>query len=86
MLFAKTARIVRREMLVKKQHFDGTFEPECQCNSVPDTLLALVNMILDGTNIIDQTDNEKGGTSAALVISQLLMFNSVKHVRTGDTK
>ena len=44
------------------------------------------NEILDGTNITDQTDNEKGGTSAALVISQLLMFNSVKHARTGDTK
>ena len=43
-------------------------------------------MILDGTNITDQIGIEKGGTSAALVISQLLMFNSVKHGRTGSTK
>ena len=85
-LFAKTARIVRREMLHKTQHFDGTFGPDCQHSSVPDSLLALVGMILDGSNITHQTTIDKAGTSAAGVISQLLMYNSVKHVRTGPTK
>lgn len=85
-LLAKAARIVRSEMLAKTQQFDGSFDPKCQANSVPHSLLALVNMILDGTNITDQTVNESEGTSAALALSQLLIFNSVKHGRTGTTK
>ena len=47
--------------------------------------LALVNMALDGVNIKDQSQIAHSTTSkAALTISQLLVFNSVKHVWTSD--
>ena len=41
-------------------------------------LLGLVNMILEGLSIKDQSENT---TPAALTIAQLLKFNSVKHKR-----
>ena len=42
MHLAKTAQIVRKEMLEKKQAFDGFFPPEALTESVPDSLLALI--------------------------------------------
>ena len=62
-------------MLQKKQAFDGSFPPEALTESVPDLLLALMNMIVEGPNIKYQTDEERQGNSAVLIISQLLMFN-----------
>lgn len=48
--------------------------------------VALVNMILDGSNIKHQTElAETTTTSAALAISQLFVFNSVKHARKEST-
>ena len=75
MHLAKTAQIVRKEMLEKKQAFDGSFPPDALTESVPDSLLALMNMIVEGPNIKYQTGEERRGNSAALIISQLLMFN-----------
>ena len=51
MHLAKTAQIVRKKMLEKKQAFDGSFPPEALTESVPDSLLALMNMIVEGPNI-----------------------------------
>ena len=48
MHLAKTALIVRKEMLEKKQAFDGSFPPEALTESVPDSLLSLMNMIVEG--------------------------------------
>lgn len=80
---AKAASIVRKKMFLKREPFEGTFTPECQQQAVPDSLLALINMILEGPNINNQKKQEVSGASAALTISQLLIFNSVKHVRSG---
>ena len=71
MHLAKTAQIVWKEMLQKKQPFDRSFPPEALTESVPDLLLALMNMIVEGPNIKYQTDEERQGNSAALIISQL---------------
>ena len=49
---------------------------------MPSLLLALVKMILEGPSIQDQSQAK---TSAALSISQLLKFNSVKHKRKQAT-
>ena len=76
---AKAAQIVRKDMLEKKQSFDGTFTSSCQKDSVPTSLLALVTMMLEGPNIQDQTDLETIESDTALTISQLLLFNTVKH-------
>jgi hypothetical protein len=82
----RAAQVVRKELFNKKRQFDGSFHPECQTESVPPSLLALVNMIFDGTNIADQTQLMDSPTkTAALTIAQLLVFNSVKHARAGKS-
>ena len=55
--------------------FNGSFSV---CNNVPQSLLALVNMILEGPNIKHHSTNNM---VAATAISQLLIFNSVEHAR-----
>ena len=71
-----------------KQNFklNGSFTAECQQNVVPHSLLALVNVILEGPNIKHQTHLVTATSiTASLSISQLLMFNSVKLPRGADT-
>jgi len=51
MHLAKAAIIVRKEMFTHKYTFDGSFKSNCQANSVPPSLVSLVNMILYGPNI-----------------------------------
>lgn len=78
MHLAKAAMIVRKDILAKKQSFNGTFDANCQRLAVPDLLLALVNMILEGPNFKATCDEDK---SAGVVLSQLLIYNSVKRQR-----
>ena len=51
---AKTAAIVRKDMLTGKYSFSGSFESDCQAKSVPVSVLSLVKMILYGPNIEEQ--------------------------------
>lgn len=82
MHLVRAAQLVRREMFETRFSFDGSFQPDCQKDAVPPSLLALVNMILDGANIKHQSELvQTSTTTAALAISQLLTFNSVKHGR-----
>ena len=71
---AKAASIVRKDMLEKKTSFTGTFEKNCQNDSIPQCLYSLVNMILHGPNIRKQAEYKS--TQATLTVSQLLQFNS----------
>ena len=52
---AKAATFVRKEMLTKQQYFNGSVESDCHHQAVPKSLLALVNMILEGPNIKNLT-------------------------------
>ena len=79
MHLARAAQVVRKEMFEKMFSFDGSFKQSSQQNAVPQSLLALVNMILDGPNIKHQT--QLTNKTASLSISQLLVFNSVKNAR-----
>ena len=74
---AHAAKIVRKDLFEKSSSFNGSFRKGCQEDSVPELLLALVSMILDGPNIKDQIS----ATQAALTIAQLLKFNAVRHQR-----
>lgn len=76
---ARAAQIVRRHMFHKTSHFDGSFGDNCQEASVPDVLLALINMILEGPSIKEQSRDPR--CQAALSMAQLLKFNSVKSAR-----
>ena len=80
----RAAQVIRKELLnIKIKQFDGFFfTSECQRDSVPSSLLALVNMIQDGPNIKHQTQlANNASTTAALSVSQLVVFNSVKQSR-----
>ena len=79
---ARAAKIVRNHMFGKAKSFTG-FPLGCQKESAVSPLLcALVNMILEGPSIKEQSENT---TPAALSIAQLLKFNSIKHRRTQGT-
>ena len=52
---ARAAEIVRRDMLKMKNEFVGSFNVQCQGKSMPVLLLALVSMVLHGTNTTTQT-------------------------------
>ena len=82
---ARSARIIRRDMLQLKSTFNGLFDPNCQMKSVPTSLLALVNMILYGPSIQTQ-DSSCAKSQAGLSISQLLQYNSYVRRRDGDRK
>ena len=62
----------------RKFTFSGSFSDH---DNVPHSLLALVSMILEGPKINHQ---QRADTKAAISISQLLIFNSVKHARATD--
>ena len=78
---ARAAQIMRRHMLGEAKPFNG-FPEGCQEESVPSPLLALVSMVMEGPIFKDQMADS---TPAALVIAQMLKFNSIKHKRTRDT-
>ena len=71
---ARAAQIVRRHIFDQSTPFNGSFQENCQENSVQKLLLALVNMILEGPNIKDQS--REAMTPAALSIAQLFKYQS----------
>ena len=77
MLIAKAANIIRWDLLnMEKSKFHGTFEANCQEDSVPQSLRSLIEMIMGGTSIETQSSNIVEN-QAALTVSQLIRFNSV---------
>jgi hypothetical protein len=83
----RAAQVVRKEIADSRPStFDGSFPASCQQASVPPSLLALVNMTLNGANIKYQSQLVHAPTTKpALAISQLMVFNSVKHARNIDS-
>jgi hypothetical protein len=72
----RAAQIIRRDMLHKSAKFNGTFTKDCQENSVPQTLLSLIRMLLYGPSIKCQSDCND--TQTVLSISQLIQHNCLK--------
>ena len=85
MHLAKTAAIVRKDMLTSKYSFSGSFGSDCQAKSVPASVLSLVKMILYGPNIEEQ-EYSSGKEQAALTIAQLLQFNIRARCRDEEVK
>lgn len=72
----RVVKAIRKDMFeLEGFQFSGSFPPRCQQTSVPPTLLCLVSMMLNGTNIDDQ---EEEVSQACLTIAQLILFNSKK--------
>ena len=79
MHLVRAAKIVRRQMFLHKYSFNGSFSEQ---NVVPQSLLALVNMILEGPNIKHQSQLiNAADKTASNSICQLMVFNSVKNAR-----
>ena len=56
-ILAKAAKIVSQEMFDTKSIFTGTFNDQCQRESVPQSLMTLVAMLLGGSNIEKEMKN-----------------------------
>ena len=80
-LLAKAAQFVRKAIFSQPYTFNGSFQ-KSQQEVVPSSLLALVSMILNGPNILQQAEMSAKATTAALTVSQVIIFNSVKHSRS----
>ncbi|MEW8547628.1 MAG: hypothetical protein AB2693_29320, partial [Candidatus Thiodiazotropha sp.] len=80
-----TAHILRKDILDKEYSFDGSFKPGCEKDVVPDRVLALIRMILNGPNIESQKGTSDVSSKIALSLSQLLMFNVKKSTKKGST-
>ena len=79
-ILSKAASIVRKDILSTKcSPFSGTFTEKCQENSVPNSLITLVSMILYGANITDEANYL---SQAGLSLSQLLVYNCVQRQRS----
>lgn len=73
--------LVRKELFCKKQCVNGAFEAHSQRSEVPELLLALVDMILEGPNVKNKIEQETMSMNTGVLISQLLIFNAVKRYR-----
>lgn len=81
---ARVANIVRKDMFKMKQEFSGLFDAHCQEKSMPVSLLALVSMVLYGTNITNHFSSASM-PQPALTLSQQSMYNSLSHHRQTAT-
>ena len=66
---------------IDEMYLDWSFSPDCQTNVIITSLKALVDMILQGPS----RKNQSAKTTAdqpALTLSQMFIFNDVKHART----
>ncbi len=77
----RAACIVRKDILRTSYKFNGTLTDEQYANN-PVTLSTLVQMIIGGTNIRNQSDSHEDLSTAARSLTQLLVFNTVKQRHT----
>ena len=83
MHLARAAQIVRIHLFDNSKPFDGSFSATCQEESVPSSLISLVNMILEGPSIKDQA--YQPSNPAALSLAQLFKFNSARKQKDKPT-
>ena len=79
-LLAKSAKLVREKLFSDNHPFNGTFSSSSKSESVPEVLVALISMILEGPGIKEQT--KEITLSAARSIAELVKYNAVKHKRS----
>jgi len=78
----KAATFVRKEMLTKQQHFNRSYESDCHHQAVPKSLLALVNMILEG-HIFNAVKIHRDPTSENTTIQHSLMRETPRSIYVG---
>jgi len=76
------AKVIRQEISKTEfSIFDGSFTPDCQDDSVPNSLKVLISMLLYGSNIKEQTARN---SQACLTICQLIRFNSKEKPKVAE--
>ena len=70
----RASQIVRKEMFTSQYVFPGTFEHECEEDSVPQTLRTRIRMLLEDPSLVERSTRSQ----KALSIAQLVIYNSVK--------
>ena len=75
---AKTPNIIRKDFLMVKNTFNGTFTENCQRESIPASLKTLLSMIMK-----DPT-TEGDESQACMTVAQLILFNSVCRARNRE--
>ena len=80
-ILMRADQIVRKDILEKHFHFNGTLVNDQYKNS-PKSLAALMQMILAGTNIQNQTASTEDVILSAQSLTQLVTFNTLKQGRT----
>ena len=83
-VLSKAAQIVRKEIFSSAYEFSGSFEKDCERNAVPKSLLAMVQMILEGPSIGNKSISDTKRDHISLTISELLQFNAIKRSRAED--
>ena len=88
-LFEKVATVLRRDILERKQSFNGNFKPGCENESVSSYLVIFLSMVIDGQSLlgdktvpVDEKALEKrlvesASGSILMSISQQIAFNTV---------
>ena len=69
MCLAAAANTVRRAMFQQQAVFTGSFDRECQIKSVPQSLISLVSMILNGPSIKSETVEDHSSSFGTLLSS-----------------
>ena len=72
----QVTKLVRQDLFDGEASFSGNFGKDCQTDSVPKSLLMLVQMILEGTSLSLAADNQT--KNSALQLSQLIKFIGLK--------
>ena len=83
MCLLKAAKIIRQDFFCSNSLCNRNFDYSSQEASVPKSLLVLLRMILEGTNI--NLELFYAANHATLSLAQLIKFNSVKHKRRDTT-
>lgn len=79
-VMTKISNIIRKDIFSQTVSFSGSFDEKSQVESVPQSLLSLVSMLINGSNIEDRAQNTSL-SQPVLTIAQLLVFNSFKRQR-----
>ena len=80
-ILAKTAKIIRRNMLDHKSEFDGQFHEGCVEEAILPTLLQFVSMIEHGADIKSQL--RFGACKTDVAMAQLLQYNCYSRYKEG---
>ena len=81
----RAVQVIRNDFFEENFEFSGSFEENCEQNSIPNSLLTIIQMMLEGSSFDKaQSNPSKARERASLSIAQLLYFNSVKRSRSSS--